>query len=1050
MPSPAFSSEHAPLVCWFWRQAFDEDAIRRELVSMRENGYGGLVLWPGEAPVGYLGPEWMRRVQLVAQVCRTQNLTLWLPDDWQTPSGSGEMARAQNDFSANDTVANDAGANDTGANDTGANDAWSLRFTTENLSREAAAHWQAPNQTPLAAWAVPLENKAARWIEAHDLMAEWDDNPARGVASFNEDVQIVLFFAERSQNDIDRLASETVQRFLQFTHEAYRAHCAEYFGHTIRGFYTAGPLLNQSALDQLPWSPLLPEVFREQHGYELLPRLAALIAPWGEEAAMVRQNFWQTIKVLLQRNWWQPLRAWCEENQLQLALWARLEGEESFNHMVRAYGDCAPGGQAAHRLFVTAQDSSFLTRFTASVAALEKQEPPVALWLENKTPQEQLPLLHRLWQQGIGGHIAPRLEPGQPFAPALPDWNKELSRVHQWLAVSRPAGRVGVLISSRSIWAHYHPRGHRLTRWVWEDYLSATSFLDELHFDFLLLGEDEIKGAALQEGQLLCGRAAIPVDVLVLPGATTLSWDLWRRLKQFVESGGKVICLGLLPRWSEKGRDEELEQAVSQTTMLTVADLYDQKPFDLWDAEESSLGFPITRQNEQGGRWACYQPALNPDRDDARLRVRQMLKDSLPAPLEIQLPHVRFARRETAHGNLFFLANSGPAQDWHLRLRSAQEIEQGKSTLYERQTTKDKAQTLLVWTQFSPDEGGGVGLDLAPGPGEVRWIEWRFENDWEEAPAHLERASFRVESYDGQTARGYALHPGEPRLLVQEKGRFQSHRGPTVVLPPPLLLPDEWQVRRHGPNTWHLTQWFQTASSQLTASPATTPRFSWHSSFEVAKTLQEMSSLQLWAYVGQGRESEVQLLLNGKPASSALPPFLNEPLWSSLEGSWFPLVSLLAGHNALDCLLYESHEEPEVLLVGDFDFDENDSLCAPQNLELSSGSWHEQGLPWFVGGLDYAQLFKAREDWKSCRVFLELSNVREGVGLHLNATFCGTRLCPPWRFDVTETIKPGAANLLHLRVWNSRVPLMASAEPPPAGLLGPVRLVAYPFIEMKT
>jgi hypothetical protein len=439
---------------------------------------------------------------------------------------------------------------------------------------------------------------------------------------------------------------------------------------------------------------------------------------------------------------------------------------------------------------------------------------------------------------------------------------------------------------------------------------------------------------------------------------------------------------------------------------------------------------------------------LNPDRDDALLRVRQMLKDSLPAPLEIQLPHVRFARRETANGNLFFLANTGPAQEWHLRLRATGEAEQENSVVLQRLATQDEAHALLVWTQFSPDEGGGVALDLTLGPGEARWIEWRFLTEPEEVPAHLERASFCVERYDGQTAHGYALHPGEPRLLVREKGRFQSRRGQAAVLPPPLLLPDEWQVRRHGPNVWRLTQWFQTATSQLTVSPATARRFSWHCSFEVSQALQEMSSLQLWAYVG--RESEVQILLNGQPASSAQPPFLNEPLWSSLEGVWFSLAPLLAGHNAVDCLLFESRAEPQVLLVGDFDFDEQDSLGVPQNLELNSGSWHEQGLPWFAGALDYESVFKAPQAWENCRVFLELSRVREGVTLHLNHTFCGTRLSPPWRFDVTEAIQPGAANAVRLRVWNGLAPLTSSDEPPPSGLLGPARLVAYPFIEMKT
>src|SRR5688500_17825033 len=123
MSSADFSFPHAPLVRWFWREVFDENLVRHELGGLRVKGYGGLLLCPSKAPAGYLGQEWMRRVTIIAEICRAQNMVLWLPDDWQAPSGSGELARAQNEGSQSG--------------------AWSLRFTTENLSREAAAHWQA-------------------------------------------------------------------------------------------------------------------------------------------------------------------------------------------------------------------------------------------------------------------------------------------------------------------------------------------------------------------------------------------------------------------------------------------------------------------------------------------------------------------------------------------------------------------------------------------------------------------------------------------------------------------------------------------------------------------------------------------------------------------------------------------------------------------------------------------------------------------------------------------------------------------------------------------
>lgn len=1012
-PSPS-SNTCAPLLPWFWSSAFDEASLRRELGALRQKGYGGLLLSPPEMPAGYLGEEWMRRVRLVAHICSLQELVLWLPDDWNMPSGCGELARAGEDFKA-----------------------WSLRFKTENLTREAAVAWRVPSPGPLATCIAPLENSAVRWHEKRHFLADSKEGPERGIAGFNEDVQVITFFAESMSTDIDRMAPEAAGQFINLTHEAYiPALDSKLFGKTIRGFWTAGPPLPQTEADQLPWSPHLPKAFLEQHGYDLLPHLASLIAPWGEDAAKVRQDFWQTVSSLLIQNWWQPLRDWCEENRLQLALWLRCPAGESFSDLVRSYSDFSSASRMAHTLFVTATDQRLLTRLSASVASLGNQTPPLAVWTQHEPPQDRVSLQQQLWQHGVGGQIAPVEEPVQPFAGALAVWNAELTRVNQWLADSRPAGRVGILLSSRSIWTHYHPRGHRLTRLVWEEFLSATLLLDELHYDFLLVEENDILDASLHGGQLFCGRAAIALDVLVLPGVTAMPWNLWRRLKEFVENGGKVLCLGLLPRWSEKGRDEELEHSVSQTTMLTVADLYKRGPVDIWGTDESSTGFPITRQNESEGRWACYQPTLNPDQDDARLRLRQILKDSMPAPLECQSKSLRFARRETATGNLFFLFNSGNVQELHLRLRATRETAQ--SALFRRDSSCDSIEPLLVWSSFSPNEGSGFGLDVTPSAGESLWLEWRPETQ-----THLERASFVVEEYDSQIVRGYATASSAPRLFLQREGRFQSLHGERLALPPPLLLANEWQARRRGPNVWRLNDWFHTGvvENEQVSSPA------WHSSFDVLGEAHCASSLSLWAYVNTGK---AKLFLNGEALPPANPPFLKDAMWSLLNGTWFSVAPLLCGHNAVDCTLGSAHDMPQVLLVGDFDLNENHTLIAPQNFELHSGSWHEQGFPWYAGEIDYLQTIKVPDNWKDCRIWLELSRVREGVGVRINDTFYGTRLAPPWRFDVTGSLKIGATNTVHLCVWNTLAPLISLKEPPPSGLLGPVRLVAYPLIEMQT
>ncbi len=215
--------------------------------------------------------------------------------------------------------------------------------------------------------------------------------------------------------------------------------------------------------------------------------------------------------------------------------------------------------------------------------------------------------------------------------------------------------------------------------------------------------------------------------MIVLPSVTALSWAAWRKLEEFAEAGGKVVCLGLLPRWSERGRDEEFESHVGRTTRLTVADAYEaynlseragtaaqsaRRAAELaafaaagLDGDDIAggalppitefVGYPIAREYRSGGRWSCYQPRLNRDAADARLRASQILRESLPPDLETQAPHILHTRRilrsdrtqtdgstdgtaadegtdTDADGELLFVFNANEAaQHVHLRVHCA-------------------------------------------------------------------------------------------------------------------------------------------------------------------------------------------------------------------------------------------------------------------------------------------------------------------------------------------------------------------------------------------
>ncbi len=103
-------------------------------------------------------------------------------------------------------------------------------------------------------------------------------------------------------------------------------------------------------------------------------------------------------------------------------------------------------------------------------------------------------------------------------------------------------------------------------------------------------------------------------------------------------------------------------------------------------------------------------------------------------------------------------------------------------------------------------------------------------------------------------------------------------------------------------------------------------------------------------------------------------------------------------------------------------------------------------LPEFSGTLRYGIVFDYRSVPEAEKVFLDLGNVFEVAEVWLNGESVGAKICPPYRFDVTDALVNGK-NQLQIEVTNTLAKQYGnnwfdrSMPQEPSGLLGPVRLV---------
>lgn len=128
-------------------------------------------------------------------------------------------------------------------------------------------------------------------------------------------------------------------------------------------------------------------------------------------------------------------------------------------------------------------------------------------------------------------------------------------------------------------------------------------------------------------------------------------------------------------------------------------------------------------------------------------------------------------------------------------------------------------------------------------------------------------------------------------------------------------------------------------------------------------------------------------------------------------------------------------------------------LAAPVRFDtgrgvMRLGDWEDRGLRGYSGGVRYETSLPVDPAIaESARVVLDLGRVRGTAEVSVDGVPAGTRVCSPYRFDLTDLVHTGD-NELEITVFNTLAPYLDATSPTRfvfpgqrvSGLFGPVRL----------
>ncbi len=990
---------------WFWNSRLDPDEIERQIREMHDKGVGGFFIHGRFGlRTEYMGEDWMKCIELACELAQELGMHVYLYDENPFPSGvaGGEAMKSERNFNK------------------------FLDITRREVAAEEKIEIELPEGELLSAVAIDLNSPS----EQIDLMPYSADGILTWTAPPQSKYEAITFTAATAKyqgfiygSEPDYFEQSLVDTFFEFTHHRYAQRLQPYFGSVIKGIFTDEPKIQcihhmHDDAYTSAWFADLPEQFEADHGYDLIPNLACLVADAGPQTANVRRDFWETVTRRYIERFFVPYHNWCEENGIKLTghlfleegLYANTIYQGDFPRVLAQFD--IPG---ADQLGLSAESQYSIPRIPGSITRTHGQKLASSVahtrGLSRVLSETfgcagwTLSLEHMKWifdwQATLGINLlcphafyysaagvrktdAPPSQFYQAtYWPQYKLFADYAARVSYILSQGKHRAQIALLYPIKGFHSEWAPGAEGpLDTLVAESFDIYCSHLMKEHLDYDILDEESICRAMSLDQQLrLEGEA---YDLLIMPPTTAIGYETALKIREFVEDGGAVIATSLLPKEDADGqKHEEVRQIFRE--------LFGQDPQELYDrAKHQQMPAELEIESPEHGRWFVTGGGPTALAESLRDIVSRAIKPEVSVKWRGSECHdITCVHRSIEDKEVFFFSNNcDQAREVQITVRCA-----GSPHVLNAET------------------GGISALPDCTQQGGRTILLHRFER----------YGSLLMYFTD------------EPAFAVTP---------PKAEEPRELELSDEWNFHICGPNSLTLRDWQMNISTHQEYM-----RYEYSTSFE-ATTIPDDLVLVLddmptvGAYAGCAGSS-CKLFVNGSEITESAGWLIDVgfqalPI-SSAARPGTNTIKIVIDHGG-----WSGDPQPmlaECRLMGSFALDTGGTVLVPGHTSIRSGSWTEQGYPFYSGTGVYSQEVEIPEFLRSERVVIAAKDPADMVEFIINGAYAGVRAWAPFELDITPLVKPGI-NTVEIRVTNSIANALIS-KPRPSGLLKGVRLLIH-------
>ena len=310
------SSAYRAKPFWAWNGKLDEPELRRQIRVMKQMGLGGFFM---HSRVGlatpYLSKKWFDLVGACIDEARKQKMEAWLYDEDRWPSGAaGGLVTRHPQYRIRSLVVQKVP---------------SLKAVSKDWHVVAVFT------------AIPGKGAVVRDVRRLDGSQPGAPGPGRALFVFHEIVQQPSSWFN-GFTYLDTLNPAAVRAFIRTTHEAYSRKFGRHFGRLVPGIFTDEPCYVAVPVGpwewSVPWTGRLPAVFKQRHGYDLIPHLMETVYDVeGRGVTPARYHYHDCITGMFVDAFSRQLGTWC--GQHHLAFTGHALAEDDLESQAHCIGD---------------------------------------------------------------------------------------------------------------------------------------------------------------------------------------------------------------------------------------------------------------------------------------------------------------------------------------------------------------------------------------------------------------------------------------------------------------------------------------------------------------------------------------------------------------------------------------------------------------------------------------------------------------------------------------------------------------------------------------